>query len=972
MLQKYRGFLVVLGVSVVYSLVAVSSLNLALEKTSASPIWPPSGIAFAALLIFGRRALWGIFIGAVAANIYTFQGNLQFSVSIVLCSLLIGIGNTLEAFLSEKFYRSFRAESGPLDNYSNFFKMLMVTFAACLIGAVIGVSSLLLTEIIPLDLYRAALVTWWMGDYVGVLIFTPLILSLANFKKFEIDGGKALEFMIHLVILIVTCTVIFSNIGSGTILSELSFIILPFLLWMVYRFSVPYIGIAVTTVSLISVMGTVNGYGPFVRPDLNESLLLLQAFMGITSVTFISLGITLNEKKLQSHKPAFNETFKYSAWFSSVSFIVCLFLSLFVIYSISEKKDRQVIKRIEKELNVTNNFIIKELEFISEGLSRMGMRRSNFPGMAKETWEKDAGHYYNDYEIFKSIEWVDANYRVKWTYPIVSQGHNPGLSLNFESKRKNTLDQAREQSRVVISPPMDLIKGGRGVMLAMPVYHEKQFDGFILGICETENLFNSFLSNLEKNYFIQVSSNGLPEYLSNDFQENYYKFQKKADFSGLSWELKFVPRPEFLKLLGKEPMTFSVVIAFFISVLFSLTVYLIFNARYKAMSLSELNESLIRKNEELNRERKISQQAALAKSQFLANMSHEIRTPMNGVLGALQLAMDSREDEVKNYLKVIDISARNLMDIIDDILDYSKIEAGKMELEVIPFDLKKIVQESLVVVEGKARSQEVELFAEFKLDSGHHFKGDPTRIRQILLNLLSNAVKFTKKGKVKVYVNRNEAEQVCITVEDNGIGISEEQLKHIFDQFEQADKSTTRQYGGTGLGLAITKQLVELMDGNIEVKSEIDKGTQFIVTLPIEQTEIRLVEQKFHLERKYGKRVLLCEDNKTNQMVIKEILEKLGIDVEVASDGEEAVEAVENSTFDLVIMDLHMPRKDGIESSTEIIRNNPRLPIIALTAVTEENVREECLNIGIKGFLTKPVQRHKLVDELDKWLGRAS
>ena len=971
-MQKYRGFLVVAGVSVVYALVAVSSLNLALGKTSASPIWPPSGIAFAALLIFGRNALWGIFIGAVAANIYTFQGNLQFSVSIVLCSLLIGIGNSLEAFLSEKFYRSFRGDSSPLDSYSNFFKMLMVTFAACLIGALIGASSLILTKIITLDLYRTVLLTWWMGDYVGVLIFTPLLLSLANFRKYEANGGKALEFMIHLVILIVTSTVIFSNIGSETILSELSFIILPFLLWMVYRFSVPYIGIAVTVVSLISVIGTVNGYGPFVRPVLNESLLLLQAFMGITSVTFISLGITLNEKKLQSHKPAFNETFKYSAWFSSISFIVCLFVSLFVIYSISEKKDKQVIKRIEKELMVTNNFIIKELEFISEGLSRMGNRRGTSPDLDKEVWEKDASHYFNDYEIFKSIEWIDSNYRVKWTYPLVSQGHNPGLNLNFESKRKSTLDNARELSKVVISPPMDLVKGGRGIMMVAPVFVDNRFNGFILGICETEQLFNSFLANLENSYFVQVTSNGLPEYTSSDFQENFYKSHKATEYRGLSWELKLVPRPAFLKLLGKEPMTFSIVIAFLISVLFSLTVYLIFNARYKALSLSELNESLTRKNEELSKEREISQQAALAKSQFLANMSHEIRTPMNGVLGALQLAMDSREDEVKNYLKVIDISARNLMDIIDDILDYSKIEAGKMELEVIPFDLKKIVQESLVVVEGKARSQEVELFAEFKLDSDDHFKGDPTRIRQILLNLLSNAVKFTKKGKVKVFVNRNEANQVCITVEDSGIGISEEQLKHIFDQFEQADKSTTRQYGGTGLGLAITRQLVELMDGKIEVKSEIDKGTQFIVTLPIEQTEIRLVDQKFNLERKYGKRVLLCEDNKTNQMVIKEILEKLGIDVEVASDGEEAVEAVENSSFDLVIMDLHMPRKDGIESSTEIIRNYPKLPIIALTAVTEENVREECLNIGIKGFLTKPVQRHKLVDELDKWLGRAS
>ena len=973
MFQKHKNLVVIFLVAVIYFVCARLSVNLAFENTNASPIWPPSGLAFAAVIIFGRKALWGVFLGALAINFLTFSGNHQFSANIALCTLLIGLGNTLEAYLGERFYRSFSGDESPLSSYHNFFKMLMVTFAACMGCALIATISLLLTNLITLDLFKTVLVTWWMGDYVGILIISPLILAVANWKNYSDSKESVLEYTIHLVILIAVSSIIFSDMSQGSILSELSFIILPFLLWMVYRFSVPYISAAVMLVSFIAVFGTVNGYGPFVREELNESLLLLQSFMGITSVTFVALSITLNKQPLNKEDTT-DDFPKNALWFTAISFILSLLVSLFIIQENERKNNDQVKARMEQKRDALTGTIKNQLKFMVDGLSRMGHRRSYYELVNQDVWLNDAKSIYSDFVSFKELEWVDSDYRVHWVYPEKNNENAIGINLSFEPKRKKALDLARQTSKAVISEPIDLLQGGRGIIIAVPVHDEAVFLGYILGVCELNTLFESFLDDYKNNYFIQVNVGDIIAHKSENFYDNYFKVTGDESFNTLKWNLTLIPKPAFLQELGKESNSFSVILAFLISVLFSLSVYLILYARYRARSLFELNENLLRKNEELNKEKEISQQAAVAKSQFLANMSHEIRTPMNGVLGALQLAMDSRDSDIRNYLKVIDISAKNLMDIINDILDYSKIEAGKLDLEVIPFDLRKVIHESLIIVEGKAKSQMVELSTEFDFESEKNFKGDPVRVRQILLNLLSNAVKFTTDGKVAVKSYLNFANQVCIEVRDTGIGIPEEKQMHIFEQFSQADTSTTRQYGGTGLGLAITSQLVKLMDGKIEVESSIGKGTIFRVTLPLEETDIKLVETKVDLERRYGKRVLLCEDNKTNQMVIKDTLMKLGIDVQIVENGLEAVELINESenSFDLIFMDLHMPEMDGFQSTAAILKMTPSTPIIALTANTADVDREMCFECGMKGYLTKPIQKTVLVSELDKWFGKAS
>ncbi|MCM8543497.1 MAG: MASE1 domain-containing protein [Lentisphaeraceae bacterium] len=973
MFKKHRNLVIIFLVAVIYFVSGRLSISLAFDNTNASPVWPPAGLAFAAVLIFGRKALWGIFVGALAINLSTFSGNHPFSANVLLCSLLIGLGNTLEAYLGERFYRSFSGEESPLKTYQNYFKMLMVTFVACLLCALVATVSLLLTNLIPFDLSKTILVTWWIGDYVGILILSPLLLALANSANYFDSKEKKLEYTISLVIVIGVSSIIFSNVSQGTVLAELSFLLIPFLLWMAYRFSVPYIAAAVLIVSLISVFGTVNGYGPFVRQELNESLLLLQTFMGTISVTFVALSITLNKKFEKAGELKIEGFPKSALWFTSISFILVLAVSLFIIQEQDKKNNESIKVRMVQNHQELTKSMVNEIENIVKGLKRMASRRGYEKGLDQGAWLNDAKNYYKD-GLFKAIEWVDSSYRVRWVYPLEGNENALGVNLSFEPKRKHTLELAKKTKGSIISEPVDLLQGGRGLLITVPVFNGEEFLGYILGVFKMKSMFSNFLESYKEDYFIELSIGDIIAYKSEDFHDNFFKVSASGGFSTLKWKMTLVPKPKLLNLLGKESNSFSVILAFLISVLFSLTVYLVFYARSRARHLSQLNFSLLRNNEELNKEKEISQQAAIAKSEFLANMSHEIRTPMNGVLGALQLAMDSRDSEIRNYLKVIDISAKNLMDIINDILDYSKIEAGKLNLELIPFDMSKIVNESLIILEGKASLQKIELCTDFQIDPEQNFKGDPVRIRQILLNLLSNAVKFTSKGSVTVKTYMNSADQVCLDVIDTGIGIPLEKQKHIFEQFSQADTSTTREYGGTGLGLAITSQLVKLMDGTIEVESTIGEGAVFRVVLPLEQTDIKLVESKKDLQRKYGKRVLLCEDNKTNQAVIKETLNRLGIDVEIVDNGLEALKLIDTTEneFDLIFMDLHMPQMDGFESTSEILKIMPNTPIIALTANTREEDRKKCFEQGMKGYITKPIHKNRLINELDKWFGKAS
>jgi len=365
-----------------------------------------------------------------------------------------------------------------------------------------------------------------------------------------------------------------------------------------------------------------------------------------------------------------------------------------------------------------------------------------------------------------------------------------------------------------------------------------------------------------------------------------------------------------------------------------------------------------------------------AKSQFLAHMSHEIRTPLNGILGLTDvLAQTQLNNTQQDFLKTIRHSGESLLSIINDILDFSKIEAGKLELENIDFSLGVLCDD----LEGLFMPQVQEKSLGFHIDIDKnippYLKGDPLRIKQVLLNLISNSLKFTHEGSVSVAINLKQEKPLILEfiVTDTGIGISLEKQEQLFKPFTQVDSSTTRKYGGTGLGLQISQKLVQIMGGDIELKSEPNKGSEFHFELHLEKGK-RIKENEdnslTHVQKSASDiKILVAEDNNTNQLVITSMLKKLGYQYEVCENGQEAIDNLGNNEYDLILMDCQMPVLDGF-SATEKIRENPdwkNLPIIALTAGATEKEQQQCFDSGMNDFLSKPIKLSILQHALQRW-----
>ena len=468
----------------------------------------------------------------------------------------------------------------------------------------------------------------------------------------------------------------------------------------------------------------------------------------------------------------------------------------------------------------------------------------------------------------------------------------------------------------------------------------------------------------------------------------------------------FVLLPLMLRLFyvgGEVYYAMSAMTGFFLGVMI-MAAYRMYKSSTDALELSYKNEELIQNltlarndlerlnldlTEEIDHVKRIESELKLAKDhaeqmsqvkgEFLANMSHEIRTPMNGVMGTLQLLEGTQlTDSQQEYVRTAHKSADALLAILNDILDLSKIEAGKLDIEIIPFDLREVVLDLVALHSLKAEQKGVTLEYDIDEQLPHTVAGDPTRIRQILINLVSNALKFTHDGAVNVRLSVISQDQkrvnIKVEVNDSGIGISEAVQEKLFNAFTQADGSTTRKYGGTGLGLAIVKQLVEMMQGELGVESSDGEGTTFWFKLTLGASKALPEASDTDIEgwdEMLEGRVLLVEDNPINQMVAAKMLEKLGLEPLPVANGKEAVDLLKTERVDLVLMDCQMPVMDGFAATREIRereqrQGQSRLPIVAMTANVMEGDRERCLESGMDEYLGKPVK----LDELEKIIRR--
>ena len=371
-----------------------------------------------------------------------------------------------------------------------------------------------------------------------------------------------------------------------------------------------------------------------------------------------------------------------------------------------------------------------------------------------------------------------------------------------------------------------------------------------------------------------------------------------------------------------------------------------------------------------------SKQASKAKSEFLANMSHEIRTPLNAILGFIDLLKEKESDGEKlKYIQTIQSSSTTLLGIINDILDFSKIESGNLNIEKIDFNTHEELGTIADLFRAKASEKSVSLSFNIDKDIPVALKSDPLRIKQVVANMLSNAIKFTpRNGRIELLMKYTDG-NLHVSVKDNGIGIAKDKQEDIFKAFSQAESSTTRKYGGTGLGLAISAKLVSMLGGKLKLESQLDNGSRFYFEIPVEigvyknPAKVKLSDT----QAIKGKRILLVEDNKANQMFMSLILKKFGLIFDMANDGVEAVTAYKNSYYDLILMDENMPNLNGIEATHQILEyeKNQKMkhtPIVALTANALKGDRERFLSAGMDEYLTKPLDKDKLAQILNYFL----
>ncbi|MEH6402420.1 MAG: ATP-binding protein [Sneathiella sp.] len=664
---------------------------------------------------------------------------------------------------------------------------------------------------------------------------------------------------------------------------------------------------------------------------------------------------------------------------SLFTFLGCIVFAFLIWWYLTNQRHADLREELDNFPKTLTAKISADLNVRLPALERLAHRWQERGGTPKEEFLADAADYMRDLPGFQAIEWVDKSYHVRWIVPLAGNERALNLNLGFEERRRQSLEIAKNLMHPTMSKPINLVQGGKGVLVYFPIYVKGQFEGFLLVVFRTQEWLNYVLTSEDVDedvldFELSVAMSGdvvftTPNYQPNDDSEWISKHEINVLDHPISVSVQ--PTSHFFIHEGKF-------VALAVSGAFSLFGIVLGILVFALQKTSVVGRQMQDTNARLEAEshvRKMAEKEALAaneaKTKFLAAMSHEIRTPLNGVLGILQLVNEyPLQKEVSDRLKIAQDSGNYLLTLVNQVLDFARIEAGSIEGEQENFSLNSLMVDLHSMFNDQAQKKGLQFEFSTLCPNSLWVKGDYAHIKQVLFNLIGNAIKFTSKGKVTYVVRakygENNGIQLTFEVIDTGPGISNEEQSTIFEEFKQSESG--RKSGlGTGLGLSISKQLVDYMGGHLKVESAINKGTSFSFSVAVVETEVQQVPLKAtqnHIKID-PLTILVAEDNSINQLIVKEMLGNDCHQVTMVSNGAEAVEEIEKFPlrYDLILMDIQMPIMNGMEATKAIralISDPNKLPIYALTANAFSSQVEQYREVGMQGTLTKPIVQKDL------------
>ncbi len=667
-----------------------------------------------------------------------------------------------------------------------------------------------------------------------------------------------------------------------------------------------------------------------------------------------------------------------------IPFFSFIFLNLLVLFLWDKSITAQKLALQERVNNSGELLSQKFLSIIKSDIQSLENLKYRFEitnGDYFNYWEYDAELILQQNASFKFIEWIDNLMIIRKINPTKGNEAAIGLDISKIDYRRDEWIKHSLDGSTNITPWSKMTQGGHAFLVDVPVYFDGEFKGTITAGMDFKENLDAFAENLS-DYSIEIrDENNSVFYTQNQSQKEvsskdfiYTNILKIDSLDNQNWSIKVTPASASFLSDKSASINYMLIFGLVLSTLMSLLIYFYLRAKSESLRAIRANKKLVITNKKLSKQRNRAEKASKAKTEFLSNMSHEIRTPLNGILGLIQLMKNSNKpDNYDHYIDLMDQSSKNLLALVNDVLEIDKIESGEASLNEVVFKPSKAIE--ILVNQFKDGFEAKNLYINLKLNSNSNFSviGDEGKLNQVIINLLKNALKFTTSGGATVIYEetiKNDSVNISVKVSDTGIGIPKNTLSKIFRRFTQVDQGIKKKHEGSGLGLAICENLVELMGGKISVESQLNEGSTFQVNIPFKLSDKqspKITSSNISYLNFNELKVLVVDDNNINVLVLTKLLENLGVKSDHTNDGISAVKMAKNKKYQLVFMDIHMPHMDGYEATRLIKENNHEVIIIGLSADVTKQTIDKSIEFGMKDYLAKPLSQQKLQSLLIKY-----